>query len=345
MKSVAGVDWRRDARGVDVHEFWPEDAGAVAAFADVTNACRRVDAPWAYPLTPYRLEMEMRHGWDGEVGRFFLATDGDTPVGALEIDTSEHDNLDLAWVDVDVHPDHRRRGHGSALLAHALEVMGEMGRHLVATGGWESDATRGFAAACGLAEKSREVQRRQVLAELPPGLADEVHADAARHAGEYELLRIAGYSPEEMLADLARVTESINDAPLDDLEFEDEKHSADRVRGYERAQQESGFRLYRVVARHRGTGELAGHSVAVVDSETPSIGTQHDTAVARGHRGHRLGLLLKADLLRWLADEEPQLVTVDTWNAESNAHMIAVNERLGYRPVGRALIFQRRLNR
>jgi hypothetical protein len=63
----------------------------------------------------------------------------------------------------------------------------------------------------------------------------------------------------------------------------------------------------------------------------------------RAHRGHRLGGLLKLDMLRWLADEQPQLETIDTWNAESNGHMIGVNEALGYEVIGRALAFQRRL--
>ena len=34
-------------------------------------------------------------------------------------------------------------------------------------------------------------------------------------------------------------------------------------------------------------------------------------------------------MLRRLAELEPALVIIDTWNAESNDHMIAVNERLG----------------
>ena len=57
--------------------------------------------------------------------------------------------------------------------------------------------------------------------------------------------------------------------------------------------------------------------------------------MVRAHRGHRLGLLLKAEMLRWLAEAEPQVTSIDTWNAESNDHMIAVNERLRYRALGR----------
>ena len=45
-------------------------------------------------------------------------------------------------------------------------------------------------------------------------------------------------------------------------------------------------------------------------------------------------------MMRWLGEVEPQLETVDTFNAESNDHMVGVNERLGYRVMGRELQFQ-----
>ena len=48
-------------------------------------------------------------------------------------------------------------------------------------------------------------------------------------------------------------------------------------------------------------------------------------------------------MLQWLAEAEPRLETVDTWNTESNDHMIAVNQQLGYRVLGRGLQFQRTL--
>jgi hypothetical protein len=130
---------------------------------------------------------------------------------------------------------------------------------------------------------------------------------------------------------------------LDDLEIEDEAYPPDRIRAYEAAQLASGFRFHRMIARHRATGELAGHTVVVVDTERPELGEQHDTSVVRDHRGHRLGALLKAGMVLHLAEVEPQLRTVDTWNAESNGHMIGVNELLGYRVMGRGLQYQRRI--
>ncbi len=51
------------------------------------------------------------------------------------------------------------------------------------------------------------------------------------------------------------------------------------------------------------------------------------------HRGHRLGLLLKVENLRWVRREAPHLTRLDTWNANDNPHMIAINEALGYVPI------------
>ena len=172
-----------------------------------------------------------------------------------------------------------------------------------------------------------------------------MHAEAVAGAGDYELVRRPGRSPDAELDDLAVLTAAINDAPTDDLEIEDEVFDAARIRAYEDAQLERGYIFYRLLARHRTTGELAGQTVVAVDRERPHLAEQHDTSVVRAHRGHRLGALLKSGMLQWLREEQPQVVEIDTWNAESNAHMIGVNETLGYRVMGRGLDLQRDLSR
>jgi RimJ/RimL family protein N-acetyltransferase len=71
--------------------------------------------------------------------------------------------------------------------------------------------------------------------------------------------------------------------------------------------------------------------VVVTQPLRRQFGIQADTAVARQHRGHRLGLLIKIDMMRWLAEAEPQLKVIETWNNVDNTFMINVNEALGYR--------------
>jgi RimJ/RimL family protein N-acetyltransferase len=326
---------------MELLEFGPDDVVPLRTFVDLTREIDAVDCPWEPPCTPYRQAGYMRHGWEGEPGRWFVAYDGRQPVGVASIDTSDYDNLELAWLSVRVAPRHRRRGHGTAMLADLETRAVDMGRTLLGIDGWDNEATHGFAAAAGYLRKSAEIRRMLVVDEAPDPapLRDEALAWAA----DYELIRLEGYSPEDLLPGLVHLATAINDAPTDELEYEDEVYTLDRVRAYERAQLESGFRLRRVVARHRPTGELAAHTVAEVDDEQPAIGHQHDTSVLGRHRGHRLGVLLKAEMLLWLAEKEPQLERIYTWNAESNGHMIAVNERLGYRVLGRAVEFQRRI--
>jgi hypothetical protein len=63
------------------------------------------------------------------------------------------------------------------------------------------------------------------------------------------------------------------------------------------------------------------------------LGYQWDTIVSREHRGHRLGLLVKLANLRLLREVSPKTRYLNTWNADDNAPMVAVNDALGYRPV------------
>lgn len=328
---------------MELREFGPDDARDIATLVALKNAVHATDAPWSHPETEYRTEMHMRHGWDGEVSRYFLAEQEGEAVGVLEVSASDYDNLDLAWLGVDIHPDHRRRGHGREMLEAAYDICRSMNRSLLGSDGWESEAISRFAAAVGFDKKSQAINRRQHLDELPEGLVQKVYDDAAAASGDYELLHFDGASPDDLLEAISTMSAAINDAPLDDLEIEDEAYPPERIRAYEQAQLASGQRFHRLVARHRESGELAGHTVVTVEDERPELGDQHDTSVVRAHRGHRLGALLKAGMLLHLADVEPQLQTIDTWNAESNDHMIGVNEVLGYRVMGREYQFQRRI--
>jgi RimJ/RimL family protein N-acetyltransferase len=115
----------------------------------------------------------------------------------------------------------------------------------------------------------------------------------------------------------------------------------DRIAAYEQALVKRRQTQYAVVARHRDTGEPAGLTMCDVDEFSPSVAHQEDTSVVRKHRGHRLGLLLKLEMIDWLRHDRPEVTATETWNDVTNHHMIAVNERLGLRPVARTTAFTR----
>lgn len=326
-----------------IEQYDADDTAAVEAAWSVLHAAELVDAPFRAAETLFRRTMDVRHGFDRTPVLYFVAYAGTVPVAIADLELPSWDNRDLAWSYLIVHPDHRRRGHGTELLGHICEVARRHGRTKLGGGWWETPTAYPFAQRHGYPHVLDEIYRVVRPHALEPGSVEAAYAEALLHAPDYELLRIEGRSPDHLLPVLAELTAVINDAPLDDLDIDDEVFTSERVRDYEKATLDSGHRMYRILARRRSTGEAAGHTVVVVDTERPTLAHQHDTAVARAHRGHRLGLLLKADMMRWLATVEPQVESIDTFNAESNAHMIAVNERLGYVAMGRDLAFQRTL--
>lgn len=316
-------------------------AGAVA----VSEAARAVDAPWAVADTVTSYLARLRHGDDGYPLVAAVARDQlGRPVGTLRIMMPHWDNAHLAVLRVVVDPRDRRRGLGRALFEAGMARIQADGRRLLS--GWSFEGTAGvdFQKAMGLDPVLPEVFRRLDVPAMDWPRLDQRYADAQAHAAGYELVRMPGPVPDELLPAVATMTEAINDAPTDGLEMEDEVFPPERIRAFESYLAAHGRRLYRVLARERATGTLAGHTVVDGDRERPWLASQGDTSVVRAHRGHRLGLLLKIEMLRWLREVEPQLGSIDTGNAASNAHMIRVNEALGYEVVGRIIEGQRHLS-
>jgi GNAT superfamily N-acetyltransferase len=328
---------------MEIHRFGPDDGDRLQQYVEVVNAARATDSPWVHPATLRSEEGNFRHGWDGEVDVPYLALADGVPVAVGRVGTSEHDNLHLAWLGVQVDPAHRRRGHGTAVLEAMVSETRALGRTSIGIDGWDAESTAAFAARNGLEAKSSAIQRRQYVAELDWDAIERLHQEATDAASAYDLVRREGRTPADELEELAVMASAINDAPTDDLDIEDEVFSGERMAGYEASQLARGRRMYRTFARHRTTGELAGQSVIVVDGERPHLGEQHDTSVVAAHRGHKLGLLLKTDMNLWLREVEPQLAEISTWNAESNDFMIGVNDAIGYRIMGRELEFQKSL--
>ena len=325
---------------VQIHRFSPEDVDDVRAAVDVGNDALAVDAPWSPPALEERFLAHLRLGWDSEPPTPYLLCADRRPVGFAELTLTQRENTHLGWVSLAVRPDHRRRGYGTALFERMAEEARSAGRTSIGAEGWDCHAAFSFAARFGLEARSRGMYRRQHLKDIDRSRLRALYDEAAAVTGEYELLRVVGRTPTELRAPVAELAAAINDAPTDDLDVEDMVLSPERLTEYEDAMLARGDRLYRLVARHRDSGALAGHTVVAVESVRSGVARQHDTAVARAHRGHRLGLLLKTGMLLWLAGAEPQIETVDTHNAESNDHMISVNEALGYRVMARAVEFQ-----
>jgi GNAT superfamily N-acetyltransferase len=312
----------------------PDDGDRVASAADLLNRAHALDDPDAAEVLPDLLAGNLRYGWDLEPSDMLLYVPegSSTPVGLLEMALPRRDNVDLVWADLTVHPDHRRQGHGSVLLGEVIRHATSVGRHTLWLGTPEDDpAGRAFAERHGFRYANHDARRRQVLADVDPDAVDRLHGQAEVAAADYVLERGIAPTAADVLEELVEVTAAINDAPMGELTYEHEVFDLKRLQDFEAAAEGRGDRVYRIWARHRVSGEVGGHTVLAVNPLQPEWGWQGDTAVSRGHRGHRLGMLVKIEMMRWLAEEEPGLKVVETWNQADNRFMVDVNEALGYR--------------
>lgn len=328
-------------------EVDPYDDEQLATLTRVLEAARAQDDPDGFVQTVEDVAIEIRYGGDLNPSRATLLVDDEgEAVGSLWLDVPVHDNLNLVIAGFRVLPDRRGEGHGTRLLEEIVRRTLALGRTTLWIGVADDDAaSAAFLARHGFTPGTRDARRHQVLADVDRAEVARLERDAAEHARDYVLERVDPPYDDALLRDLITVTEAINDAPMGELVFEDEVFDLDRMRELEQARVQRGERSYRVVARHRGTGEIAGHTYLVVRPWAPREAYQYDTAVARDHRGHRLGVALKIEVLRWLAEAEPQLEVVATWNNVDNHPMITVNEALGYRLSRTFAMFQKQLGR
>ncbi len=276
-----------------------------------------------------------------------------------------HDNTSSAELHVEVHPDARGAGVGTAVLQAVEEHLRAAGREVTLT--WtthreetsaddpdaltaptgvgnlrRSDPVVAFALSRGYRLEQTE-RHSQLDLPVPAAVLDPLREQAVAASAGYRLLTWVGATPPEHVEGMARLRQRMSvDVPMGELALEEERWDADRVRrADERAERVGRTQLY-AVAQHEASGELVAYTLIMCPQDKPEVAWQGDTLVHGEHRGHRLGLLVKVANLDQLARVRPGSRRIHTWNAGENRWMLAINVALGFRRVATEGIWQRR---
>jgi len=156
------------------------------------------------------------------------------------------------------------------------------------------------------------------------------HPDNAR----YELVRWSNRCPQELAASYCVAQDSTHDQPDGEFAYEFARTEIEQMRADEERLTRYGAE-HHVVAALDGAGRVVGFTEFVRYPDEPAAVQIWSTGVARDHRGHGLGLRLKAAASLWMREPAPTARWVATANHDGNEAMLRINRALGYQPGAR----------
>ena len=274
----------------------------------------------------------------GERQELFAAYDGERMVGTAALWSFLLDNTDKAWVDINVDVPARRRGIGRALAEHVEKLVRADGRALVLMSAYlpfddrDDHPYRRFAAACGFELSSYEVSRHLTLPVADERIQEWLDETGVAREG-YAIETFVGAVPDDLVESLCVLLGQLAvDAPTGEVDFEEEAMTPQRYAEMIVATDAMGRARYETVALTPDRQVVAQSTLAMSVKDNTTV-YQWGTFVHREHRGHRLGLAVKAVNLRAVQAARDDLTLVTTQNGETNDHMVAINTRMGFRPI------------
>ena len=291
-----------------------DDAPAVAELLAVTYPNTWVTAAGTRTWMATTPERARRRWWAVERSGALV---GWATAGLNPETKEEH----AAAVGAMVHPTSRQRGLGSALWNEVEAHLQHLGARHVTTMGSDAEPSRRFLAARGFAVTFVDRTSGLDPRTLPP-------PPPAREG--VELLPFTGIDPRVVFElDVEAVRDVPLDQPMDDLRWDE---WLERTWRYPDLDREAS--LVALV-----DGQPAGFTTLLIAPDT-LLAASGMTGVARRYRGRGLAELIKRHALACAAAKGVTMALTD--NDESNAAMLAVNDKLGYRRVATRLVFSRR---
>jgi GNAT superfamily N-acetyltransferase len=236
---------------------------------------------------------------------------------------------------IDVHPRSRGLGFGRALFDAVVDLSRRRGATLIlAEASYPAAQAANHPYRRFLQSLGMELTRSQVILELllpvAPGHLDRLEAQAkAAYTGRYDI-STWGAIPEDLLpslCDLMAFSEA--EAPVagwhvDGISPESYQAEIDH-------NAISGRRRITSLATEAETGIVVGYT-EMLTQDGVTRAHQWGTYIHPDHRGHQLGMAVKAASARRLQEERPDVVGVVT-SGQTTPGMALVNERLGFVPV------------
>ncbi|ADD45844.1 GNAT family N-acetyltransferase [Stackebrandtia nassauensis] len=298
----------------------------LAGWRDVLNAVVASDMPGEPEWHSDRLRDYLAVTMPQEQRVAFVARDGGGDMaGHANLLLFSGDFSGTGIFEIFVHPTQRGSGVGRDLLKQVAQRAAAEGRETIGVEVIATTPAVGFYEHYGFVPSVIENRHLLNMRDMD---WERVRDGSRRIAAGYRLEYYSGGLPESMLERYAstKVHLRVNGETS-------WRGSADarRLRDSLDTLANRGLRTHLVVAIAEPAESVVGLTELVVAAQRPTRGDQYDTVVAPEHRSYGLGLAMKARMLCELAENEPQLVDVQTWTASDGDPYAHVDAQLGFR--------------
>jgi RimJ/RimL family protein N-acetyltransferase len=322
-----------------ITEFYPTratDEEYFKLFELLDNLFRELEKDDPLPTNEYRLKAFRFESPDFDEF-WWLVWEDDEVIGFStlsirnENSASYAENKHVAYFQIRIRSDHRRKGLGSKLLSLTILKSKEFGTvtTLQSSTAYKSGFEFNQKLNGILAMESSE--SRCKLADVNWKLMDDWRNQGQKRGKEEErTLRWFEECPEEILEEFCNVyTETMNQQPLGEIETQ-ARITPESRRLREQQNKELGY-IWHAVISQESNGAISGITDVTFIQDRPYKIYQELTGVKIEYRGKGIGKWLKSEMLFFIKQNYPDLKYITTSNSTVNEAMLSINRRMGFK--------------
>lgn len=280
---------------------------------------------WMKDITPY-----------GKNYRWIVreSNDGSKIIGygATHVSTDKNPNYDTTknvsdgWISV--LPKYRRRGIGKKLLFQVVNKAREENRSIFQSGA-VLDCGREFLKFLLGENVMESAENRLYLENVDWELMDRWRRNGKFRAKNVSIETFNDLSEEDIDEYMEIYTETMNQQPFGGLEGR-YKGTPETRRHMEKRFKDKGIEWITKITRE-SDGRISGLTEIFYSDEESHLIQQMLTGVKERYRGRGLGKWLKSEMMFLIKEKYPKASFLSTGNADSNAPMLSINNRMGFK--------------
>ncbi|MHA1168121.1 MAG: GNAT family N-acetyltransferase [Candidatus Hodarchaeales archaeon] len=237
-------------------------------------------------------------------------------------------NNNIANAVIFIDRDHRDNGLGTDLLKILVKRIRSEDRSTIEAGTL-LESGHCFCKKMGGIKALDDVQNRLQMTDVNWEMIDEWRVVGPERAEGTSLEWFNTVSDEDIEEYCKIYTETMNQQPFGEIDSR-VKVTPETRRLSEKRTKDSGGIWTTLISREKDR-TISGLTEVIYYPDRPSILHQNLTGVDENYRGRGLGKWLKAEMLAWIKNEYPVVKTIMTGNSTTNAPMLSINRRLGFK--------------